>query len=94
MSNTNVNDKKTTIATWKLALPVLPPSCVANFHDKPLIWYVRGVHRLGHVPGTSASCNLHTHASASADTAKAMAQEAFPWLEVVTVAAIGWSKQP
>ena len=82
------------IAAWKLALPVLPPSCCAHFPDKPLIWYVRGTHTLGHVPGTSASCNIHTHASASQDTAKALAQEAFPWLKVETVAAIGWSREP
>lgn len=82
------------IAAWKLALPVLPPSCCAHFTDKPLIWYVRGTHRLGYKPGTSASCNLHTHGSASHATAKVMADEAFPWLQVETVAAIGWSQKP
>ena len=83
-----------TIAAWKLALPVLPPSCCIHFTDRPLVWYVRGTHRLGSMPGTSASCNIHTHASASQDTARAMAEEAFPWLSIETVAAIGWSKRP
>lgn len=83
-----------TIAAWKLALPVLPPSCCVHFPDKPLVWHVRGTHRLGGRPGTSASCNLHTHASASQETAKTMAEEACPWLKVETVAAIGWSKRP
>lgn len=83
-----------TIAAWKLALPVLPPSCCVHFPDKPLVWHVRGTHRLGGRPGTSASCNLHTHPGASQETAKTMAEEAFPWLKVETVAAIGWSKLP
>lgn len=82
------------IAAWKLALPVLPPSCCVHFTDKPLVWYVRGTHRTGGMPGTSASCNVHTHASASQETAKAMAEESFPWLSIETVVAIGWSKRP
>lgn len=87
-------ENKSPVAAWKLALPVLPPSCCAHFTNRPLIWHVRGTHRFGLVPGTSASCNLHTHPGASQTTAKAMAQEAFPWLQVETVAAIGWSREP
>lgn len=83
-----------TISAWKLALPVLPPSCCAHFADSPLIWYVRGTHRHGGMPGTSASCNLHTHASTSHDVARAMAEDAFPWLKVETLTPIGWSKKP
>lgn len=82
------------IAAWKLALPVLPPSCCAHFTDKPLVWFVRGIHRLGNKPGILTSCSIHTHPRASQTTARTMAEEVCPWLEVVTVTALGWSRKP
>lgn len=80
-----------TPAAWKLELPVLPPSCVAHFPNKPLAWTVRGTYRTGGMAGASCRCTLYTPAHTTQAQAEALAAAENPWMRVAAVAAAGWT---